>query len=1068
MKQLLLTVILYVLPASLLLAQYSGGTGSVDDPYKISTKTDLKSLSENSDDMWKSFVLINDISFTETDFEYGGEFYNSAKGFNPIGSLDNKFTGTFDGQGYTIDGVYINSSSDDYVGFFGYIGGGSNTRIENLILTNVNITAKDYVGGLIGECYGNVANCTVTGEISGVSNIGGLIGYQINSTTYQGGIITGCSTHGKVTGSGSYVGGLLGNVSAPYGYINNCFSTADVIGNSEYTGGLIGRFSSNLLSNSYATGNVEGVSYVGGLVGYGRNILNCYAKGVVSGNNRIGGLIGYAYADITNSYATGEVYAVGGYIGGLIGSGGSTLTVKSCYYLSGRGDNDYGTSLTYDEFADESNFTDWNFDKYWTVATIDEIESGKQLPYLSWQTNDTFTIQLTFKDEATNDVISNVEVYTTKEGIIMGNSDKSGVSKLNLTNGNYSFLLTVDEYLNKEINITVADGSISEDVLITPTVKAADSYAGGDGSEENPYQIANLAQLRKLSETQDDWGSYFIQLNDIDATETQYWNYKKGFSPIGISYYDNFYGKYNGLDKTITGIYINRSSEDYTGLFGELGKVNSHPNTVRNIHLINANIRGNNYTGGITGRCRFALVENCSFNGNINGAEECTGGITGYMGSSTISECTVEGKIIGGNYTGGVIGNSYNATSNSIRNSEFSGIVEALGYDYVGGLSGRGFGDIENCHTYCEVKGKSYVGGLIGSYGGSSDYEMKNCSAYGFVSATADYVAGLIGYNSNVTIRYCFAKVEVNNSSTDNNTKTGGIAGHSFSIIEDCFSCGKIISKAGYCGGIVGRNHGDLNNCYTTSEINSTGEYIGQITGYGTYGSSVFHCYYLNNQSNENTYGTPISEKQFANQSTFSEWDFNTIWSIGELPDIADGVRPYLQWQYIGRKQLNLKAEDEDNDDITDEVTLTGGGWCLPGTTVTIKADSENYNFLGWYDNNGNLISADNPYSFVMGSNHMQIKALLEATATDITENELSTVRIYPNPASDFIIVDQLEGKYVSGALYNISGILITNFELSSSTNQYRLNIDTFPNGVYLLKIIAADNSVKICKFYKK
>ena len=119
----------------------------------------------------------------------------------------------------------------------------------------------------------------------------------------------------------------------------------------------------------------------------------------------------------------------------------------------------------------------------------------------------------------------------------------------------------------------------------------AKNYAGGTGTEADPYQIANLAQLRKLSETTADWDKNFIQTADIDASDTRTWNVcdhdKKittpeeamGFSPIGDDYRlgvrskNNFYASYNGMGYCITGLYINRPKEDNVGFLGYAGQV---------------------------------------------------------------------------------------------------------------------------------------------------------------------------------------------------------------------------------------------------------------------------------------------------------------------------------------------------------------------------------------------------------------------------------------------------------------------------------------------------------------
>ena len=172
-----------------------------------------------------------------------------------------------------------------------------------------------------------INNSYATGNVSGRSNIGGLVG------TNQG-TITKCNAIGQVSGGGN-MGGLVGKNT---GGIDDSYVTGQVLGTTKFSdcvGGLVGRSDrGSRITDSYATAKVSGRHIVGGLVGASyesSTIQSSYATGTVSGiRSGIGGLVGKLYGTIQSSYATGNVlggYYLGGLVG-LIGSRGSTFHVK--------------------------------------------------------------------------------------------------------------------------------------------------------------------------------------------------------------------------------------------------------------------------------------------------------------------------------------------------------------------------------------------------------------------------------------------------------------------------------------------------------------------------------------------------------------------------------------------------------------------------------------------------------------------------------------------------------------------------------------------------------------------
>ena len=230
-------------------------------------------------------------------------------GFYPVGNSSAYFTGQFDGLNHTISNLYINRSSQDWVGLFGATGSGS--TIRNVGLLGGSVTGHDNVGGLVGWNYSaSIGNSYATGSVTGSWVVGGLVGYN-------GGSITNAYATGSVTGTDYYAGGLVG---VNTGTISNAYATGSVTGRN-YVGGLVGmNDTAGTISNAYATGSVSGSNSIGGLVGgNGAYIGNAYATGSVIGTDYfVGGLVGTNGGDISSAYATGSVS--GGFeVGGLVG-----------------------------------------------------------------------------------------------------------------------------------------------------------------------------------------------------------------------------------------------------------------------------------------------------------------------------------------------------------------------------------------------------------------------------------------------------------------------------------------------------------------------------------------------------------------------------------------------------------------------------------------------------------------------------------------------------------------------------------------------------------------------------
>ena len=253
-------------------------------------------------------------------------------GFVPIGNSETPYTGTFNGRGFSINGLNIQmASTTANSGLFAQTSAGS--TIENVGLTNVDVRGGFEVGGLVGNNLGTINNAYVTGTVAGVAdsdNAGGLVG--LNS-----GMISNSHSSTTVLGYvGTDIGGLVGFSTGP---LSTVYSTGAVTGNGSVdVGGLVGDLRSTL-NIGYSSGPVSdsNSSYlnIGGLVGFtsGSSITNSFSVGSVSTSSGgetvyVGGLVGFNGGTVSNTYATGSVSSTGGaaFVGGFIGSNGGSVS----------------------------------------------------------------------------------------------------------------------------------------------------------------------------------------------------------------------------------------------------------------------------------------------------------------------------------------------------------------------------------------------------------------------------------------------------------------------------------------------------------------------------------------------------------------------------------------------------------------------------------------------------------------------------------------------------------------------------------------------------------------------
>jgi len=281
----------------------------------ISSWTDLAKIGNDVNyPISGNYLLTRDL--TEQDPDYGtvNGGFTPTEGWMPIEVL----TGTFDGGGHSISGLWIDSGFD-YQGLFGQVHGGTINNLGVNIASGKSVSGAKDVGGIAGWATSSTfANCYVTGNVNGGYSAGGLVGRVFE------GNITGCYVTGHVSGNGeySYIGGLVGEAYESTSIIG-CFVTGDVDGN-EYIGGLVGiAYSGTSIAGCYTTGDVSGIGeYIGGLVGNANDITltGCYATGDVIGSDYVGGLVGcFDNGSLSDSFALNSMISAGTFFGRVLG-----------------------------------------------------------------------------------------------------------------------------------------------------------------------------------------------------------------------------------------------------------------------------------------------------------------------------------------------------------------------------------------------------------------------------------------------------------------------------------------------------------------------------------------------------------------------------------------------------------------------------------------------------------------------------------------------------------------------------------------------------------------------------
>lgn len=266
------------------------GSGSEADPYRIGDAETLRVFAD----------LVNGVGGSANtgicavltgNIDLSGVCGAGIGSWTSIGKKAHPYTGTFDGAGFSVNGLYYSDLGGSYAGLFGYNSG----VIKNLGVAGGSVEAGSYTGSVCGYNKGTIAGCYNAASVKGGRYTGGVCGNN------EGGSVNVCYNTGEVSGE-KYVGGVCGYNK---NILTDCYNMGTVSGSSTSVGGVCG-YNKKQVANCYNTGAVsgKGTDYVGSICGYNHSessFLNCYylTTGTENGN--------YGIAMTRERFAAGEV-----------------------------------------------------------------------------------------------------------------------------------------------------------------------------------------------------------------------------------------------------------------------------------------------------------------------------------------------------------------------------------------------------------------------------------------------------------------------------------------------------------------------------------------------------------------------------------------------------------------------------------------------------------------------------------------------------------------------------------------------------------------------------------------
>ena len=622
----------------------TNGDGSSSNPYQISTAAQLYwfaglvngTLSGVTKNPAACAKLMANITVNGSVLNSDGTI-NSSKvsGFTawtPIGYHNSTsdyvlYTGTFDGNGKTISGLYFNNSEKNYVGLFGYSGG----TITNVGIVDSYFYGREFVGGICGLNAGTVKKCYNKCPITSVYNgIAGVCGVN-----YAGATITNCYNTGSITSDQYHIGGVCGY---NYGKLSNCYSTGALLETKGDAGGVCGT-NSGSISNCY----------------YDKE--KCTIKGINGADAS-----GQAEGKTTAQFTSGEVAYK------LQGSQSSTVWGQTI----GTDNNPVigGTKVNYGYLAN-------NCIKVYTNSYVTD------LPTHSWDSNGFCSSCNGYQPAEKVSSSHHSELNVTHNGYYAIENAGQLYWFTSLVNGSLEYMsqnasanavLTTNITVNS--NVLKSDGSLntekSSGFRVMPQIKTdySGTFDGNGKTIGGLYKESGASLFQKIAEN-----GILKNLGIVDS----YINGDYVCSGLCSDNYGHIFNCYNkSTIKANGGGYGSKAS----GICGENnGRIESCYNT--------GMISADSNVGGVCS-ANYGVIVNCYNTGEINGIYKSGGLVCHNQSTGSIADCYSSGSIIiGGEEIGSICSKNSGTITNCYYDKDKCSVGGINNSDVVGQAEGK-------------------------------------------------------------------------------------------------------------------------------------------------------------------------------------------------------------------------------------------------------------------------------------------------------------------------------------------------------------------------------------------
>lgn len=585
---------------------------------KISTEAQLRAIAH---DLNGSYVLTQDITLTDE--------------WTPIGTSDNPFKGTLDGQGHTIKGLTVgngaNNDSNKNKAFFGFTNGAT---VTNIGFTSAVVKGHEQAAIVVAQAISStLSNIYVSGVVTGHDHVGTIAG-DARGTTDHPTTITNCVSTAAALSTEHQGGGIAGWTNNSTFSYNIAYGAVTAPQNG--AGGITGMVD-NDGSNTVYTSNISAAPYIKGTNDRTHGINGWCNNSSNTGSNNLSWAETVYYVGGNKKNATDITEPSNG--SGIHGTVTSTADLKQAATYTGKGFSTDTWQLTDGQWPRLKQFVTM-YDEFTSISALPgTIASGKNVTVTATTAlNRPITIT-----SSNNDIIS-VDGHTLK-------AEKSGTCEITITS-------TSDD---------LAEGASK---TFTITVEAA--------------KLFTISTPEDLDKLRNDMTADYVLANDIDMTG-------RNFVPFGIvnnTTAGKFTGTFDGQGHTIKGLKYDVSDKGEVGLFSQTENA-----TIKNLIIEDAYFKGNANVGGIVGRMYRTTITDCAvLNSYIEGRDH-VGAIAGEIAQTevdgnwvggTITNCFSDARIKTREYqAGGMLGTIHCGT---VENNLFTGTVEGREDDNANGM----------------------------------------------------------------------------------------------------------------------------------------------------------------------------------------------------------------------------------------------------------------------------------------------------------------------------------------------------------------------------------------------